>query len=410
MLVHNRSDFVEIRFGCHGFSHGINFSIHFDQLLDDFVLVVHTKVNVTKFRGVHKPMGKDYYNILGVDKGASADEIKKAFRKIAHKYHPDKPTGDEEKFKEANEAYQVLSDEGKRAKYDQFGSAAFDGSGGFGGAGGFGGFDFSGFQGAGGFQDLGDIFGDIFGGGRSRQQARRGGDIQVDLDLTFKESVFGVEKEVSLQRPAACKRCSGNGAEPAEGMATCGACSGSGVRVSQQRTILGVMQSKRACEECDGMGEVPKKACTTCQGSGLERVNVRLNVTIPAGVHDGAVLRLRGEGEAIKAGQSGDLFVRVHVAEDARFERQGATLISEASIGFTQAALGDTIVVETVDGEVDLKIPSGTQSGTQFRLRGKGVQTRRGRGDQIVVVKVVTPKKVSKAQKKLLEELDLRGE
>lgn len=356
-------------------------------------------------------MSKDYYKILGIEKGASQDEIKKAFRKIAHKYHPDKPTGDEEKFKEANEAYQVLGDEQKRAQYDQFGSGAFDGSGGFGGFNGqgFGGFDFSGFQGGAGFEDLGDIFGDMFGGGRSRSRERRGSDIQMDLDLTFEEAVFGVQKDVHLTKQAQCERCGGNGGEPGEGMETCKDCDGNGVVIGVQRTILGNMQTKRTCTTCQGTGEIPKKECTGCHGHGVERTSQTLTVTIPPGVENGAMLRVRGEGEAIKGGRSGDLFVRLHVPKSKEFIRDGYNLIKEVEIGFTQAALGDTIEVNTVDGPVDLKIPSGTQSGSRFRMRGKGVPHNRGRGDQFVIVTVVTPKKLSREQKKLLEELDLRS-
>lgn len=357
-------------------------------------------------------MGKDYYNILGIEKNASEDDIKKAFRKKAHKYHPDKEGGDEEKFKEINEAYQVLKDKQKRAQYDQFGSESFQGGGGFGGGQGFGGFGgFQGFQGqAGGFEDLGDMFGDIFGfGGRGRggRKANRGKDIQVDVDLTFEESVFGAEKEITLTKPVACERCGGTGGEPGTNMKTCGECDGQGVRVTVQRTILGNVQSKQTCSACQGQGETPEKNCGTCAGSGLENKKRTLTVRIPSGVEGGNVLRVRGEGEAIKGGQPGDLFVHVHVKKDKRFERRGATIISEKKIGFTQAALGSTVEVETVDGKVDLKIPSGTQSGSQFRLRGKGVQIRNQRGDQIVVVTVVTPKKLSRSQKKLMEELGL---
>lgn len=353
-------------------------------------------------------MAKDYYSTLNVDKGASQDDIKKAFRKLAHQYHPDKAGGDEAKFKQANEAYQVLSDEKKRAQYDQFGSAAFDGSaGGFGGGQGFGGFDFSGFQGAAGFEDLGDIFGDVFGGGR-RTRERRGSNIQVDMELTFKESIFGVNKEVELTKTAACERCGGTGGEPGQGMQTCKECDGNGAVIGVQRTILGNMQTKRTCQTCLGAGEVPKKPCATCQGEGVVRKRQTFTVTIPSGVEDGAILRVRAQGEAVKGGGAGDLFVRLHVASDRRFERQGTTLISEATIGFTQAALGDTVEVETVDGNVDLKIPAGTQPGAQFRLRGKGVPYGRGRGDQIVVVQVKTPTGLSRKQKKLLEELDLK--
>ncbi len=350
-------------------------------------------------------MGKDYYKILDVDKGASQEEIKKAFRKKAHSHHPDKEGGDEEKFKEANEAYQVLGDPEKRQKYDQYGSAAFDGQGPGGGQG-FGGFDFSG---AGGFEDLGDIFGDLFGGGRRRGPATpRGNDVQVDLDLSFKESVFGVDRDIELTKVSSCERCTGTGGEPGTSMDTCGTCNGSGVQVTAQRTILGVMQHKQTCSNCQGTGETASKNCTSCHGQGVDKINKKLSIRIPAGVDHGATLRVRGEGEAVKGGKSGDLFVRLHVKPDKRFDRQGSTIISYAKIGFTQAALGDTIEAPTVDGAVDLKIPAGTQSGAQFKLKGKGVDGPRGRGDQIVVVEVITPKKLSRAQKKLLEELDLK--
>lgn len=349
-------------------------------------------------------MAKDYYKTLGVEKNASQDDIKKAFRKLAHQYHPDKPSGNEAKFKEANEAYQVLSDEKKRAQYDQFGSAVFDESAGFGGQG-FGGFDFSG---GAGFEDLGDIFGDLFGGGRTRSRERRGSDVQVDMELTFKESIFGVNREVELTKTATCDRCAGTGGEPGAGMETCKDCDGNGVQIGVQRTMFGNIQTKHTCATCQGTGEMTKKICTTCHGQGVERKKQTFTVTIPPGVESGAMLRVRGKGEAIKAGRTGDLFVRLRVPTDRHFERQGTTLISQMTIGFTQAALGDTIEVETVDGSVDLKIPGGTQSGTQFRLRGKGVPYGSKRGDQIVVVNVETPTKLSREQKKLLEELNLK--
>jgi molecular chaperone DnaJ len=345
----------------------------------------------------------DYYQTLNVDKSASQDEIKRAFRKQAHKYHPDKPDGNEEKFKEANAAYQILSDPDKRAKYDQFGSAAFEGGAGAGGFGqGFGGFDFS------GTGDFSDIFSDIFGGGSRRARTRRGSDIQIDLDLTFEEAVFGVEKEIDLTKQSKCERCAGTGGEPGEGSETCGGCNGDGVQVKAHRTVLGVMQSKGTCGECQGTGEKPKVECKDCYGSGLEKGRHHMEVKIPAGVDNGATLRLANEGESIKGGASGDLFVRLHVKRDKRFEREGATIFSTVTIGFTQAALGDTIEVETVDGLVDLKIPHGTQSQTQFRLRGKGVPMRQGRGDHMVTVEVVVPKSLSRDQKKLIDELGLR--
>lgn len=358
-------------------------------------------------------MSKDYYHILGVSKSASQDEVKAAFRKLAHQYHPDKTGGDDMKFKQANEAYQILGDPEKRKKYDQFGSAAFENGGN--GAHGFGGFSARGgpgsawdFSGA-GFEDLGDIFGEMFGGGgRSRQRQHRGSDIQVDVDLTFHEAVFGVEKEISLTKPNACEHCGGVGAEPGKGMRTCEDCGGKGTKIGQQRTILGVMQTRMVCASCQGRGEVPKEKCKTCDGMGVTRSRKTLNVNIPAGVDHGTLVRVRGEGEAAPHGAgAGDLLLRIHVKQKSGFDREGDTIFSTAKIGFTQAALGDAIEVDTVDGKVELNIPAGTQSGTEFRLRGKGVPSRHGRGDHIVRVEVVTPKKLSREQKRLMEELDL---
>ncbi len=355
-------------------------------------------------------MAKDLYTTLDVDRGASQEEVKKAFRKLAHKYHPDKEGGDEEKFKEINSAYQVLGDEKKRAQYDQFGSAAFENGGpGAGGGGGFGGFDFSGFQGGGGFEDMGDIFGDIFGSQRQgRPRTPKGQDIQVDMDVSFHDSMFGVQKEVSLRKPSACDRCAGTGAEPGHGMDTCATCEGQGIEETIQRTILGNMKNRIACRTCYGSGETPKEACATCAGSGLENSSKKMNVTIPQGIENGAIMRVRGEGEAIKAGTPGDLYIRIHVTPDKRFVRDGMHIRSEKEIGFTQAALGDTVDVETIDGLVELKIPSGTQSGSSFRIKGKGVPSTHSNGDHYVTVHVVTPKKLSKQQKKLLEQLDLK--
>ncbi len=354
-------------------------------------------------------MSKDYYQTLGVSKSASAEEIKAAFRKLAHQHHPDKPGGNEAKFKEANEAYQILGDPERRKKYDQFGSAAFENGGG--GGQGFGGFDFSGFQGGAGFEDLGDIFGDMFGFGGSRRQSqrtRRGEDIVIDLDMQFSEAIFGADKELNVTKNNPCVRCGGVGAEPGTKMKTCADCEGKGVKTVIQRTILGNMQTRVSCPTCSGNGEIPEKACTSCGGNGLERSRKTLSVNIPSGVDNGMVVRLRGEGEAVKGGENGDLHLRIHVKPDPRFEREGDTIFSQVNIGFTEAALGAELEHQTVDGPVTLKIPAGTQSGTELRLRGKGVPNRRGRGDQIVQVTVVTPKKISREQKKLLEELDLK--
>ncbi len=346
-------------------------------------------------------MSKDYYQILGVDKSASQDEIKAAFRKMAHQHHPDKG-GDEGKFKEANAAYQVLGDPQKRQQYDQFGSAAFEG----GGAGGFPGGGFN-WQGGGvDFGDLGDLFGDMFGGGRGQQA--HGRDLQMDISLTFLESIFGVEKEIVLNKTSDCERCGGNGSEPGSAMKTCGDCSGQGYKTVMQRTIIGTVQTRTNCGTCHGAGEVPEKPCTACSGSGYQSGKRTLRVEVPSGIENGSRIRVRAQGESIGVrGEPGDLYLMVHVANDPRFVREGNNLYTEKKIGFTQAALGDEVDVETVDGPVKLKIPAGTQSGEKLRLRGKGVKTGHGRGDQIVQVQVITPKKLDKNQKRLLEELGL---
>jgi molecular chaperone DnaJ len=344
--------------------------------------------------------GKDYYQVLGVSKSASADEIKAAFRKLAHQHHPDKG-GDQEKFKEANAAYQVLGDPEKRKQYDQFGSAAFEG-----GAGGFSGGGFNWQGGNVDFGDLGDLFGDFFGGGRG--QSARGRDLQMEISLTFLESIFGAEKEVTLNKTSDCERCGGNGSEPGTSLKTCSDCSGQGYKTVVQRTIIGAVQTRANCPTCHGAGEVPEKACTACRGEGYQNGKRTLRVDIPAGVEHGSRIRVRAQGESIGVrGEPGDLYLLLRVANDPRFVREGSNLYTEKKIGFTQAALGDEVDVETVDGPVKLKIPAGTQSGEKLRLRGKGVKTGHGRGDQIVQVIVVTPKKLDREQRKLFEQLNL---
>ncbi len=362
-------------------------------------------------------MSKDYYNILGVDKNASQDEIKKAFRKKAHEYHPDKKTGNEAKFKEVNEAYQVLGDAKKRAQYDQFGSAFENGQAG-GGYSGFEGFrDFSGF--ANGFNvdmdDLGDIFGGIgdifgFGGGRGRKRQSRGADLQTILSISFQEAVFGTEKEVSLRKEVACEKCQGSGAEPGAKIETCSTCKGSGRVTKVQRTILGNIQAQTVCPDCNGEGKTVSKKCPNCNGSGTEQKQVKLKIKIPAGIDNGETIRLSGQGGAGPKGSSaGDLYIQVQVENDKRFERRGYDIYSKKEISFTQAALGDKIEVETVEGTVKLKIPEGTQSGTIFKLRGKGIEKLRssGKGDHFVEIVVVTPKNLTKKQKSLLKELSI---
>ncbi len=362
-------------------------------------------------------MPKDYYSILGVEKGASQDDIKKAFRKLAHKYHPDKPGGDEQKFKEVNEAYQVIGDETKRKQYDQYG-ADFEQQGGFGGGmnwddfmraargqGGMGGMNFN----FGGF-DFGDIFGDVFGfGGASRGRGQaRGRDVEVDVQLEFREAVFGVEKEVKLMKHNACDVCHGSGAEPGSAMKTCDTCGGRGQIAHVQRTILGNMQTVTNCHACEGTGQIPEKKCKHCGGDGAVRSESSYTVKIPAGIDDGEAIRLSGKGESAGVGSvPGDLYVRVHVRPEEGFVREGVHIYTEARISYPQAVLGDKIEIETLEGTKKLVIPEGTQSHTQFRLKGLGVTNVRGgaKGDQYVKVIVDVPKKVNRKVKKMLEEM-----
>jgi molecular chaperone DnaJ len=361
-------------------------------------------------------MSKDYYKILGVEKSATKDEIKKAFRKKAHEYHPDKKGGDEAKFKELNEAYQVLGDEKKRSQYDQFGSA-FNGAGGGGGFNGFNGF--SGFNGGGAsynvnMDDLGDIFGgigDIFGfGGSSRSGTRkqRGRDLQLNVTISFAEAVSGVDKEFALDKKVVCDHCNGNLAEPGSKIETCKTCNGSGRVTRVQRTILGNMQMQSTCETCGGEGKTYSQLCKKCHGQGTSVEKTKLKVRIPAGIDDGGTIRLSGQGEAGDKGAStGDLYLQINVIPDKKFERDGADIRTRVIISFTQAALGDKIDIETVHGPVKLKIPSGTQSGTTFKLRGKGMPNLRGggNGDHYAKVQVKTPTSLSRKQKELIKEL-----
>jgi molecular chaperone DnaJ len=371
-------------------------------------------------------MSKDYYNILGVAKGATDDEIKKAYRKMAHKHHPDKQGGDEAKFKEANEAYQVLSDKEKRSQYDQYGQTfeqAQTQGGGFSGFEGFRdfssyaeGFDFNFGGGQGGFSD---IFGDIFQqagfgsdarggrGGRNRRRYR-GEDIQVDAEIAFQEMADGAEKEVELYKKVRCSRCQGEGVEPGNKKVECGKCEGAGEIRTARRTILGTFQQTSICPDCQGEGKIPEKKCKKCGGNGLTREYEKIKVKIPAGIKDGQTIRLENLGEAgEKGGEAGDLYVNVHVLSDERFSRDGDDIHSEVKISFSQAALGDKIAVETIGGEVKLKIPAGTQSGETFRLKGHGVKhlSRFGHGDQYVKIQVETPRSLTREQRELFEKL-----
>ena len=353
---------------------------------------------------------RDYYEVLGVSKDASADEVKKAFRRLAIQHHPDKEGGDETKFKEINEAYEVLKDTEKRKRYDQFGHAGVGGAGsqGFGG----GAYDFSGggfnFNGQNinfDFGDLGDMFGSFFGG-QPRQKTRRGRDVEVAIELSFEEAVFGVEKNIKLNLEAECEHCKGKGAEPGYDVKTCETCKGTGQVVTVTRTILGNIQQAQTCPDCRGTGKVPEKACSVCGGRGVKRKEQTVELKIPAGIDDGATIRLREYGEAVQNGPKGDLFVHIRVKPHKKFTREGDLILSHEEVGMVTAALGGEIKVETVDGIVTMKLPPGTQNGDDFKLSGHGVPhlKRDTRGSHIVTIDVKTPTKLSKKQKELLEE------
>lgn len=365
-------------------------------------------------------MSKDYYKILGVDKNASNDEIKKAFKKLAMQHHPDRQGGNEAKFKEINEAYQVVGDAEKRKKFDQFGSD-FEQQGGFGSGAGWEDFMRAarGQQGGGNFSfdfggvDLGDLFGSAFGGAASarhgRASASQGRDIQVDVELDFKEAAFGVEREISLRKQAKCDVCRGSGGEPESKMDSCHQCKGQGQVVQMQRTFLGSMQTVATCPTCHGRGQTHSKKCKHCGGNGVMAKTVSTKVKVPAGIDNGQSIRLTGHGEAAPhAGQSGDLYVQVHIKPSKIFEREGFDVYTNAEISFVQATLGDHITIETVDGELKIAVPEGTESGQLIRLRGKGIPHLQGssRGDHYARVKIRVPKKVSKSARKLLEELN----
>ncbi|RJR31672.1 molecular chaperone DnaJ [Candidatus Parcubacteria bacterium] len=359
-------------------------------------------------------MSKDYYNILGIGKNASPDEIKKAYRKLAHQYHPDKQGGDEQKFKEINEAYQVLGNPEKRQQYDQYGQT-FEQAKRQGGFSGFEGFrDFSdfasAFRGNGSAQDFdfggfGDIFGDLFGFQRGTGGRKRGGDLQTSINITFKEAVFGAEKIINITKDNVCTRCSGTGAEPGSKVVTCPTCHGRGNVV---RSVAFGIQMSSVCPTCGGAGKKAEKNCSKCRGRGVVRETSELKIKVPAGIDDGQSIKLSGQGQAgSSGGRAGDLYVVVNVAKDAEFEREGFDILSRREISVSQAALGDKILVDTLDGRIKLKIPAGTQSGKVFVLRGLGIPHLhgRGRGNHLVEINVKTPTNLSRRQKELLEEL-----
>jgi molecular chaperone DnaJ len=352
---------------------------------------------------------KDYYAILGVDKKASKEEIKKAFHKLAHKFHPDKNQGDSEKFKEVSEAYAILGDEKKRAEYDSYGRT-------FGGGGGAGfnpqdaGFDFSQFSDAfqGGFSfDFSDIFGDMFSGA---QRSRRGRDISIDLEITFKESVFGTKRKVLLAKTSQCETCKGSGAEPGTSLETCKVCNGAGKIHETTNSFFGAITVEKICRTCHGTGKVPKEKCHTCRGEGVYKKQEEIEIVVPPGIEVGEMIRLSGMGEAVAGGLAGDLYVKVHVQIDPRFKKDGLNLVTDLSIKLSDALLGGEYKVATLDGEEVVAIPAGVSHGEIITISGKGVPNGRGkRGDLFVRVRINLPQKLSRTAKGLIEKLREEG-
>ena len=362
-------------------------------------------------------MAKNYYDTLGVNKTASKDEIKKAFHKLAHKYHPDKNKGDDSKFKEVNEAYQVLSDDQKRSSYDQFGSegptmGGYGQGQGFGGQGGFGGFDFSGFQNGQGFDmgDLGDIFGEFFNGGMGgRGGVKRGRDISTEIDISFEDSVFGVTRKILISKQSKCDTCSGTGAKPGSKMETCKTCNGQGKVRETKRSILGTFQSTRECDTCYGSGKVPAEKCATCHGTGVHKKQEEIEIKIPAGINNGEMIRMTGMGEAVSHGQTGDLYIKINVRPHSIFKRDGSNLVMDLPVKLSDALLGTKYNLQTLDGPLEVTIPEGIGHGELLRVKGKGVPQNGRRGDIIIRIQIKMPSKISKKSKELIQELKKEG-
>jgi molecular chaperone DnaJ len=353
---------------------------------------------------------RDYYEVLGVDKKASKEDIKKAFHKLAHKYHPDKNSGDAEKFKEVSEAYSILSDDKKRAEYDSYGRT-FGGGGA--GPGGFqGDFDFSQFQdafgqGFGGF-DFSDVFSDFFGAGGSR--VKRGRDISIDLEISFKDSIFGTKRTVLLAKTSQCADCQGTGAEPGTKMETCTKCNGAGKLHETTNSIFGAISMTRECDKCHGTGKVPEEKCHTCRGEGVYKKQEEIEIVVPAGINGGEMIRLSGAGEAVRGGAPGDLYIKVHVTPDRHFKKDGVNITTDFSVKLSDALLGADYKIQTLDGEESISIPAGVTHGEVITIKGKGVATGRGkRGDLLVKIKINLPQKLSRSAKNLIEKLREEG-
>lgn len=351
----------------------------------------------------------DYYQVLGVDKKASKEDIKKAFHKLAHKYHPDKKGGDEKKFKEVNEAYQILSDDAKRSEYDTYGRVSPGGSqGGF--DGGFGGFDFGDLFRGGASQASGmeDIFEGFFSGRAS--QRRRGRDISIDLQISFTESIFGTERKVLITKVGQCEECGGTGAKKGTSLVKCSPCGGKGRLVETRRSFMGTFSTERECGTCGGTGEVPKENCSKCYGKGVLRKSEEVLVEIPAGMEPGEMIRLTGQGEAIAKGGAGDLYVKVHIEKHPVWKREGYNLYMDLKVKLTDAILGATYDVKTLDGDIKLKIPEGVSSGEILRVKGRGVPIDKyKRGDLMIKVVIPMPSKISKQARIAVEKLKEEG-
>ncbi|MDP2648910.1 MAG: molecular chaperone DnaJ [bacterium] len=356
---------------------------------------------------------KSYYDILGVAKNASEEDVKKAFRKLAHKYHPDKKGGDEAKFKEVSEAYSVLSDKNKRAEYDAYGKT-FAGGGAQGA--GFGGFDFSNFTAGGGSPfggqgvefDLGDIFGEFFGGGQRNRP--RGRDVSIDIELSFRESIFGVERRVLISKIGVCSVCAGTGAKAGSKMISCTTCNGKGSIRETRNSFFGAISTSRTCPQCAGRGEMPETKCEKCEGAGVMKREEEIRIAVPAGVEDGEMVRMPGKGEAVLGGASGDLYVKLHVKQDPRFSREGENILTTLPVKLTDALLGAKYKIPTLDGEESVAIPAGVRHGETLRMPGKGVPHGRGsRGDLLVRIEIDLPKKLSRNARDLIGKLQGEG-
>lgn len=357
-------------------------------------------------------MAKNYYDVLGVDKGAKKEDIKKAFYKLASTYHPDKKGGDEAKFKEVNEAYQILSDDKKRKEYDTYGQT-FNGQGPMGGAGGFGGFNASDFQDMQfDFGDLGDMFGDIFGGFGGGSRTKRGRDISLEIDVTFKESIFGTERNVLINKVGTCDTCEGTGAKKGSELITCTTCNGQGKVHDVKRTIMGNFQTVKTCDACHGKGKVPKERCNECRGAGVLNKREEVHLEVPAGISNGEMMRMTSMGEAVSGGQTGDLYVKINVQGDKLWKREGNDLVIKHSIKLTDALLGVKQTIDGLDAQIDIDVPAGVSAGEVLRVKNRGVphvHDKQKRGDVLIKLDIAMPKKLSKAAMKLVEGLQEEG-